>query len=234
MSFHLYAATVKNLRGVVYSGDSPNVFEEKIKWLVRRFRYRNLGYLPELAKKYPIIEKYLGKPFIRLYYPIPELKELVELLEEKLGTASKYIALSSIYVSPLVVIGEKTLSTVQEFSVDCVMTEKDMSDRDWKLHMRIADYTVLDFYKWSTEVSSKILQLYFRGEDYSTLIAERISKIRADKRRYWRISSDKGKPIIMYLDLLSRVIETDLARDLKSYLSVAPAVLAIVSAIIIA
>jgi len=38
VGFHIYAAIVNNLRGVLYSSLISPELEEKIKWLRRRFR----------------------------------------------------------------------------------------------------------------------------------------------------------------------------------------------------
>jgi len=233
VSFHLYAATVKNLRGVVYSESPEKVFEEKVKWLVKRFRYRNLGYMEDIAKKYPIIKKYKGKPFIKLYYPVPELKELLDRIEKEIGIGAKHTAIASIYVSPLLIIGEEALESLKPICVDYVKTEKELSDKDWKLHMRIADYTILDFYSWSTQNSSKIIGSWLKGKDFSKLIEERLSKIKKDKKRYWRIISETGKPIIVYLDLIKYIAENNMLSMVRDYIGLAPAALAIVSGIVV-
>ncbi|MEM3763504.1 MAG: hypothetical protein QW721_03740 [Desulfurococcaceae archaeon] len=43
MSFSRYAAIVKNLRGVMLFNMDEEGVEASIHWLVKRFRYRNLG-----------------------------------------------------------------------------------------------------------------------------------------------------------------------------------------------
>ena len=233
MSFHLYAAIVKNLRGVVYSEASEEEFEEKIKWLVKRFRYRNLGYIEDLAKKYPVIKKYEGKPFIKLYYPVSALKELLDKIGEEIGAGAKHVAVASIYVSPIFIVGEEAFKSLKPICVDYIKTNKELSDKDWKLHMRIADYTTLDFYLWSTQNSSRIIDLWFKGKDYSKLLEERLNKIKKDKKRYWRITSESGEPIIVYLDLIQYLIKNNTLSIVKDYGELAPAALAIVSGIVL-
>jgi len=233
VSFHLYAAIVKNLRGVVYSEASEEEFEEKIKWLVKRFRYRNLGYIEDLAKKYPIIGKYEGKPFIKLHYPITALKELLDKIGEEIGAGAKHVAVASIYVSPIFIVGEEAFKSLKSICVDCIKTNKELSDKNWKLHMRIADYTTLDFYSWSTQNSAKIIELWLRGGDFSKLIEERLNKIKNDKKRYWRIISESGKPIIVYIDLIQYLVKNNLLSIVKDYRDLAPAALAIVSGIVL-
>ena len=108
--FARYAALVKNLRGVVVFDLSEENVKEAIKWLVNRFKYRNLGLPPSLVEKYKEeIKKYLeGKPFKRIVYPVPELRNVASIileeanipfeLSESLVLASSYICL--LYTSP--------------------------------------------------------------------------------------------------------------------------------------
>jgi len=47
------------------------------------------------------------------------------------------------------VIGEKYAEALSEMSIEVVKTCREMSINDWKLHMRMADYTILDMYEFS-------------------------------------------------------------------------------------
>jgi hypothetical protein len=56
---------------------------------------------------------------------------------------------ASIYISPIMVISKKHSDVIDSLSVGKVKTCKKLSTMDWKLHMRIADYSVLDMYEFS-------------------------------------------------------------------------------------
>ena len=74
-----YIVAVKNMRGVVVLDNSS---VEKIKWLVKKFRYRNLGLTPSTIERYrDIVGDYLGgNPFIELALPYSGLEKLIDVL----------------------------------------------------------------------------------------------------------------------------------------------------------
>ena len=84
--FAKYAALVKNLRGVVLFDLREEGVKNSIKWLMNRFKYRNLGLPPSLFEKYKDeLEDYLkGRPLRRIVYPVIELKDMVETLSNTL------------------------------------------------------------------------------------------------------------------------------------------------------
>ncbi|MEM4513861.1 MAG: hypothetical protein QXZ41_05110 [Ignisphaera sp.] len=83
---------------------------------------------------------------------------------------------------------------------------KDVDAGSWKLHLRIADYSILDFYRECVDEMLNILlspNPKLRLELLADVIASRKSRISRDKKRYWRISCDKGKHFLLYVDLAS-------------------------------
>ena len=220
ISFYRYAAIVKNLRGVVLCSDCSS---EKAEWLFDRFRYRSLGFSPAI---YPDVRE-KRKNFVELYYPSEAVAKIAEILAEKIDVAlAESLVLASTYISPLLVVGYD-YSFFERNSVASVRTARLLSDRDWKLHLRIADYTVLDFYQWST---LNALEAVGKGKIEEAL-EERENKILKDVKRYWRISSDKGMVFLTYIDnlrlfyslkILSRI--SQLGEDAASCMAIIPAV----------
>jgi len=220
--FARYAALVKNLRGIVVFDLSEENVEKTIKWLVNRFKYRNLGLTPCLIEKYgEKIKKYLeGKPFKRIVYPVPELKEVTSIILEETNIPfelSESLVLASSYISPLLVLGRKFLPFVEKLSVEVVRICKDktLDVKQWKLHLRIADYTILDFYEKSViEAMNLITKSHVLSkEELKAVLENRLKRIKEDTRRYWRIKCSEGKPFLFYIDMLNIV------KDRIKYLS---------------
>lgn len=238
--FHLYAATVKNLRGVIYSSLDWKEFSEKLEWLRRRFRYRILGVTKEHLKQYPHLDKSLKSPFIVLSYPVKQTERLIlayqELLNLPLSVLEVY-CMASMYVAPVIVLGEKSINGLRQLIVSSVRTSKTLNDKDYKLHMRIVDYTTLDFYSWATETAKETIETFLSNENWKKLLNERLEKIEKDKRRYWRIVSESGKEVVLYFDLLPfllrKVDKSSLESLYREFREIIPATLAIVSAIVV-
>ena len=241
MSFHVYAAIVKNLRGVLYSSAGPDEFSEKLSWLRRKFRYRSLGLPPSMFERYrEIVEGKLGPKLLRLEAPLSGLDELISAYEGLTGLGYEVLeayCYASLYVSPLMVLGEACVPDLAPLVVGRVPVGRELTDRDYKLHMRIADYTVLDFYLWATSSAEEAIRAISEGGSAEGILRERKGRVEEDKRRYWRIISEEGRPIILYLDLLpllaERLSTEEAGRLLKEHGSLVPATLALVSAIVI-
>lgn len=209
-----YASIVKNLRGVVLP-DAEEA-EEGVRWLRDRFRYRNLGVPPSVLRE---AEEFFrgrlgGGPFVELAYPSRALVELVPTLAEGLGAEPRIVeglVLASAYVSPLLVIGRRAQEGVARLAVDVVESRLDMDVRQWRLHLRIADYTVLDLYRWSTEHVEGLLEGRVGLQEFRR---EREARIRKDKARYWRLARGEGPAwrFLYYVDLASRMDEGLLER----------------------
>ncbi|MEM2299992.1 MAG: hypothetical protein QXI28_02160 [Candidatus Hadarchaeales archaeon] len=193
-----YAATVKNLRGVLLFFEQEDA-ASSIEWLMKHFRYRNLGIPPSFGEKIEI-----KKPFVELIYPSGELKKLVELLTNMRieRNAAEAVVLASAYISPIFALDEKSVRFLRPLEAGSVRTSKKLTNRDMKLHLRIADYTVLDFYSWSVENAER----FWTCHEVEKLLNERKKKIEKDAKRYWRISGE-GKKFLMYLDSLQFICE---------------------------
>ncbi|MEM1596583.1 MAG: hypothetical protein QXS24_05475 [Desulfurococcaceae archaeon] len=213
--FSLYAALVKNLRGVVLMDLEEKGVEISLKWLVKRFKYRNLGVTPSLLEKHrDILSEYLGgNPFRTLAYPVKLFEAFVnELLEELKLTREivEFLVFSSIYISPGILIGEKYLDKLRDISIDAVFTCRELSVSDWKLHLRIADYTILDLYEWSINTARQAIT-YIKikdKENLSKILHERVERVERDKKRYWRIAcSERRNLFLLYIDNLKLLID---------------------------
>ena len=234
MSFARYAAIVKNLRGVVLADIDEDGVWSSVMWLVNRFRYRDLGVVPSVVKRYrSLLERYLnGNPFRELVSPTGS----IQIFIERLGRASglplevvELLALSSAYVSPAIVIGNRYSGYLKEVSTDVVNVCKDMDTNSWKLHLRIADYTILDIYEASVGEVLNAIEKGVSRELLEKISDGRRSVIEADKKRYWRIACDSGKPFLYYVDMVNIVLRyyvyKDLVADHAACLSIVPVVM---------
>lgn len=231
MSFSKYAALVKNLRGVVLFNLEEEGVEESIKWLVKRFKYRNLGVAPHLVAKYSDrLRPYLsGNPFRELTSPVRDVDDLVELLAKTVNTPYEVVeslVYASVYVSPLLLIGEHYSRELESLSTGTVYTCKELSVRDWKLHLRIADYTVLDFYEGCVDEVLKTIDSGKAG-GLEKIVESRQKRIETDKRRYWRVRCEHGRPFLHYVDLLGVALKHGI-RELKPEYSAGLAVVPVV------
>ena len=219
-----YLALVKNLRGTVYIRDD----EELLSWVRDRFKYRNLAVPAS-------IEPSIGvrKPFVPVDYPLDSLLKLKEITLKVLKADPTFIdslILASCFVTPLLLIGAEASDEAKKHAVSIVDTKADMGVRDWKLHLRIADYSVLDLYTWCTSHSKRL----WEGYDLKKFVDERRRAIQKDRRRYWRLERGKGegRPFLAYLDLAQYLIE-DLDALLRLPKEEAVLALAIVPAVFI-
>jgi hypothetical protein len=211
--FSKYASVVKNLRGVILM--DPYVDSSRIvKWLTERFRYRNIGISQMLIGKNPkFFSRWLnGKPFIEIYHPIRETSFLVDVLKDVLGFddyVCDSIVLSSIYISPLLVVGIELFNQILKVSIDHVELKVRLRVKDWKLHLRIADYTILDMYRRCIEDAEKLWSLNI---ELSKFIENRSEIVKRDKKRYWRLGGGELSEgvFLAYLDAASLIAKKQL------------------------
>lgn len=209
MSFAKYAALVKNLRGVVIADLDEEGVWDSVKWLIKRFRYRDLGVTPSVVNKYrDKLAQYLnGNPFVELSLPINAINYLVEILSKIAQIrieVAELLVYSSTYISPAMVIGFSYLNYFKNLATDTVNICKDLDINSWKLHLRIADYAILDFYRECVEEMVIMLRHYDINEKAKLLkeiVMNRKIRILKDKKRYWRIACNNGKPFLFYIDM---------------------------------
>lgn len=217
--FSYYAAIVKNLRGVVALNLEEEGSWEKIKWLIRKFRYRNIGLPPAIVEKHrKSLEKYLrGNPFIELAYPTQELEKLPSLLASTTRIPielAEALVLSSTYISPLLVASRVFMDVLSRIAVDKVLACREIDDNSWKLHLRIADYSVLDMYKERVFELLRAVENNSLDEDtVEEIMGKRRRDVARDKKRYWRITCDQGKPFLVYIDLLTTIVKNTSMRE---------------------
>ena len=103
----------------------------------------------------------------------------------------------------------KYLDEIDSICVEKVRTCKELDDGSWKLHLRIADYAILDMYERCIEENIKVLNLLKSNsvEEINKVLEERIARVKKDKKRYWRIICDSGKIFLYYVDLLRIFID---------------------------
>ncbi len=242
--FARYAAIVKNLRGIVVFNLDENGIWDSLVWLVQRFRYRNLGLTPLLLQKYrPVLRDYLnGNPFRELVYPIEELKGLTGLLKQLFDIpleVAEGLMFASTYISPLIIVGKTYRASIEENAVSIVRVcrDKRMDLKQWKLHLRIADYTVLDFYEKNIEENLEVLSSIINGkvnpDNVKKIIEKRVERVKKDTKRYWRIKCSSGQPFLYYIDPLVKIIEAvaqnrldprELKLDYAAGLSIVPVI----------
>jgi len=120
--------------------------------------------------------------------------------------AAETLCLASAYISPIMVV--EGLEDFEGVIIKTVKTPVNLDDRGWRLHMRIANYTTLDFYAWSTENALKAL----RENHLIEALQERAQKAAEDEKRYWRLKpgEGKGRIFLAYLDPLKAVFNAGL------------------------
>jgi len=229
VSFAKYAALVKNLRGVVIADLNEGGVWESVEWLVARFRYRDLGLPPSMLPAYrQRLERYLGgNPFRELVAPVRSVKRIVDMFSSAgvSRTVAEGLVYASVYVSPLIVVGTAFLEELRRLSVDRVLVCKEMDLESWRLHLRIADYVILDFYERAVD---EALEAIRGAADVSALLGERTKRILADKKRFWRIMCSEGREFLLYVDNLRIAAEKGLlgrlGEDSAATLAIVPAV----------
>lgn len=201
-----YAAIVKNLRGVVVFDPDEEGALDAVSWLARRFRYRNLGAPPSLVERAPVIfeGRLGGNPFVKLAHPAVSTEALTGIVSTAFDVErilAEAVVLASVYVSPLLAVG-KVIEKLAPLSAGVVESRVRMTAFLWKLHLRIADYTVTDLFSWSTENA----ELLWEGK-LEAVVNERATRIEKDKRRYWRLTqgSESPKTFLSYVDVAQAV-----------------------------
>ncbi len=180
---------IKNLRGVLYFKEDKSV----IDLAIRKFRYRNVGVPRWLAEE--MGDKADKKPFVRIDYPFEEIRQFLESLNPTKEIET--IALASCYLCP-VITSLQDYKYLKPHAIDEIYAEE-INDKDLKLHLRIADYSVTDFYVWATTSLYESVKCGKLEEH----IRERAERIKKDEKRYWRVARESGGVFVAYLDISS-------------------------------
>jgi hypothetical protein len=215
MMLALHAAIAKNLRGIVLLNPIEDKALDTLRWLAKRFKYRDLGFTPSLSVKLKAYSGGFRSPFRELVYPSASFEKLVEVFAGKLQIPlelSELLIFSSIYISPAILIGESYRPYIESISCYTVKTRRYLTISDWKLHMRIVGYAILDFYEDSIEESLEAIK---NPREYTSIIEKRRIKIAKDTRRYWRIAAIDGRSLVYYVDNLELAFKTGI-REIES------------------
>jgi len=197
--FVKYVSLLKTIRGILLTGSCPS--EKIVSWLRRSIRWRPIGAgstCLEILRRCGVRSKLI----LEATYPFAECGELVDLLAE-VGVdknLSEAIVLASIYIVPIVLLDVDTINCFRELDmiVHEIRTQKRLSDREIKLHMRIAEYSVKDYH---FDMISRAEDAILRG-GLTEEVKRRTTVCKRDAKRYWRIREDRGRSIIFYIDPL--------------------------------
>ena len=176
MELYQHLALVKNLRGIIYFNPALEVKKE-IDWLKKKFKYRDLGIGKTLAEK----------------SKLPQIFKVLDLLKER-RVEIEAIKLASAFVSPLIVLKEKSLKDFEDLIIEKIKIKEKLNDRELKRNLRLINYSITDFYQESIELAKK--------KD----LKGRKELIKKDLKRFWRLKFEKrGKAFIFYLDPLKKI-----------------------------
>lgn len=205
--FSQFLSILKNLRGVVLFHPDDEV-EGEVKWIVNKFRYRDVGVTPALLEKVggeQIRARLSKKPFVSLPIPFPSIAQWISASVRYANIdplVMESITLSSCFISPLLVLKRTLLKDMLPFVVWTLKSSTELNDQEIKRHLRIADYAVLDFYQTITQGAYNALE---RG-DVQGLLEERKEKAKEDgQKRFWRLTAEgqvQPRELVMYLDPL--------------------------------
>lgn len=151
-----FVAMAKNMRAILYLKGKN---EDFIKFILRYNRRRSIGIAD-------FMEMPEGKSFIVVFPPKGTKKFYTKLNEEE-----KIIFLSLCYIAPILTLPSH-LQNFEKYEIMPIMAKNELDIREGLRHLRIAEYSMLD-YRLSSE---KTLKEY----------------VEDDLRRFWRI---RGKEI---------------------------------------
>ncbi|MEM0380199.1 MAG: hypothetical protein QXX35_04135 [Desulfurococcaceae archaeon] len=205
--FTYYAMIVKNLRGIALIKTINEDVLNRLNWLRNRFKYRNIGIPPVY---YKLESNYFdNKIFRKLYYPVDEIVYLKNILVER-GFEETFIEpviMASIYISPLMLLSSEYVDIVEKYSIGKINICRELGVKDWKLHFRISDYTILDFYDKMVSLSIDYINSIKDNDIRIKILNERRKIVERDYKRYWRILCNSKYVYQYYLDPLLLIEE---------------------------
>ena len=218
-----YVSLLKNLRAVVFLDPDMQIPIEEIKWLRRKYRYRNIGVSESLvmALKAEAKELFLKKPFEILRPPLLEIENFIRSISEFESEIPAYVIesliLTSCYVNALVVLRRDSLSILNPFITWTMKSAAELSEMEVKRNLRIIGYAIIDFYGKNAEQAYRILKeiaekirkkedLGEVREELYKFLEERKKLARNDgEKRFWRLRHAGGEEeriVIAYLDVI--------------------------------
>lgn len=211
-----YVFLVRNLRGV-YAPLASDDHEHYAGWLIKRYKYRDIGVPRCVVEASPrlIGERLGGKPFHLLEAPTRVLEQGLELARGVLGgiideCLASALLLSLVYASPLY-LTSSSLAELRRAGLVVYEVRGGIPDLgSARLHMRIAGYTVLDYYVESVKQAVRAVE---EGRADS-LLEERREFAERDSKRYWRIIGRGDDTVIAYLDHVHVLAEKGVATRL--------------------
>ncbi len=217
-----FVVRVKNLRGVVFVPDrEPEAQLAALRWIGRKFRYRDIGYHPNLKQNRPrpVAKRLDGQPYVPVDFPAPQMSEACELLRpeslpEELWRAT---CLASLFACPLILTGAP-VEIPPVGIVFRVTSDGPLDTASAKFHLRVCDYAAVD---WFAGLTREVLALVGRQESTAgvpELVARRREfALKDGEKRFWRLA-DRGeeRAVILTVDPLAlswaeraaRVVET--------------------------
>jgi len=226
-----YVSLLKNLRAIAFF--DPSLFPEmELKWIMRKYRYRNVGISRFFLNALPNSRRdtFRKKPFEVLEYPLREIKDFCELILE-LWRENDYIfpsmVLASCYVNPMLVLGRDSFKILEPFTAWCMTSTVELPDLEVKRNLRIIGYAILDFhekvireaYDFLVSFCGKICEAgkFSRADqaEFKNFLQKRRELAEKDgEKRFWRLKQEgtlEERPIIAYLDPL--IVLTKVLRD---------------------
>ena len=197
-----YIALVKNLRGMLFGlGDESE--DDAISWLVKHFRYRELGVPPKLWDQIPQKGKirYIKHPF--------EFPDFLGSIADRVGvpaSAVECVAFASAFATPMILLSRRAAEVIKPLSQFTFRGDPPEDDRSAKFHLRVCDYAAVDIYAWAHDSAKAV----FSGrENWSSEVKKRRKVAKEDAlKRFWRLGDGNGNfPLFMYLDLILGVDE---------------------------
>lgn len=178
---------VKNLRGIVIAQKNSSELKNALKILKRYHRYRDLGFSPLLQKMLEMDE--LGfSPFVPLTLPDEELENWLK----RIAPESEYIflhslALSLVYLVPLIFLDEQSLEAMENFCIWSFSVKSLPEAKEQIRHLRIASYAMIDFLLELEDEIKKVIEGGFKKQAQSKLLKRYQELLEEDAYRYWRI-----------------------------------------------
>ncbi len=217
-----YIPLVKNLRGIVY-GVGTNEENRSLSWLVRHFRYRQLGVPPALWQSIPKRGR-----IIHISPPFPQIEAIAERISRETDVDFPIVeatVLASTFCSPIVLLSKSAAEQSKKLAIFAFRAENQLTDRDIKFCLRLCDYAMTDLYAQSAEQSVNVL--CGKWESRKVINSRRTLAKEDALRRFWRLGDGtQGEPFVLYLDILPLVIKLKMQEISElPVLSIIPAIL---------